>query len=409
MRRFDVEKVRADFPALSERVHGKPLVYLDNGATSQRPVQVLKAMEEFYTKFNANVHRGIYQFSEAATTAYESVRSKVAGFLGVQKPHEIIFTRGTTEAINLVAWSWGRKFIKPGDDIILTRMEHHSNFVPWQALARELGANLSIVELDEDYRIDIKSFKNALSGRPKLLAVTQMSNVLGTVNPIHELAVMAKNAGAKVLVDGAQGVVHLPTQIDPNGPIDFYVFSAHKMCGPTGVGVLWGKEEVLNEMPPFQYGGSMILRVGDDCTTWNELPWKFEAGTPNIAGVIGFGAAIDYLQSIGMHSIALYESELTAYALEKISEVQGLKLFGPHDPNHRGAVFSFTLEGVHPHDIATLLDQEGVAVRAGHHCAQPLLAKSGISATTRASLYFYNTRQEIDVLVRSLEKAKRFF
>lgn len=411
---FDVQKIRADFPILSQKVHGHPLVYLDSGASSQKPSVVIETIRDYYQSSNANVHRGAYTLSQIATEKYEGVRPKVARFLGLkpsesETPQEIIFTRGTTEALNLIAQCWGRKFVEANDDIVVTRMEHHSNFVCWQQLAQEKKANFKIIELDSNYRLDLDSLKEALSGRPKVLALTYQSNVLGTVNPIAEIAHMAKEAGAIVVVDAAQAVPSRPIRIESLGPIDFLAFSAHKMCGPTGVGVLWGRKELLETMSLYHYGGDMILQVKDQVTTWNELPWRFEAGTPHIEGVIALGAAIDYLSSIGMDAIEEHERKLTEKALALLKEIPGLQIFGPPTAEDRGPAISFVLEGVHPHDLATFLDQSGIAVRAGHHCAQPLLAPLGISATTRASFYFYNTLEEVDLLVKALKDAKEYF
>lgn len=405
----EVQKIRKDFPILGLEVHGKSLAYLDNGATTQKPLAVLNSLEEYYRQYNANVHRGAYYLSEKATEAYEGVRPKVCKFLGTSKTSEVIFTRGTTDALNLVCSSWGSENVKAGDEIVVTRMEHHSNFVPWQALAKRKGATFTVVELDSQGRLDLESLKKVLDRKPKILAITLMSNVLGTINPIREISLMAKEAGALVVVDGAQGVGHLPVNIGDLGHIDFFAFSSHKMCGPTGVGVLWGKEEVLDKMPPYQYGGDMILSVEDQLTRWNELPWKFEAGTPNIADVIAFGAAIDYLFDLDRAKIHAYETELTQKALDRLLRVPGLKILGPHTVEQRGAAVSFTLPQIHPHDLATYLDHQGIAVRAGHHCAQPLLKKLGVVASTRASFYFYNLPEEIDRLGTALEGALEYF
>lgn len=410
MQTLDVEKIRKDFPILNREIRGKKLVYLDNAATSQKPLAVIEAQARVYTQMNANVHRGVHLLSQESTDAYEKSRRKIANFLGTKDEGEIIFTRGTTEALNLVAQSWGRANVQSGDEVVVTRMEHHSNFVPWQVLAKEKGATFTVCELTPDYTLDLEMLKRILArGKTKVLAVTAMSNVLGTVTPIREIAAMAKKAGALVVVDGAQAMAHLPVRLKDFGEIDFLAFSAHKMCGPTGIGVLWGKRAILEKMPPYQFGGDMILQVGDEATSWNELPWKFEAGTPNYGDSIAFGAALDYLEAIGRDRIHTYELALVRYAQEKISGIKGLKIQAPKDPTIHGGVLSFTVEGVHPHDLGTFLDAEGVAIRAGHHCAQPLMRKLSIPATNRASFYFYNTLEEIDVFADALVKAVKFF
>lgn len=402
-------KIREDFPILFQNMNDKPLVYLDNAATSQKPKEVLDEIARYYTEDNSNVHRGAYQLSQRATEDYESVRNKVCHFINTRDTQEIIFTKGTTEAINLISQSWGNENILEGDDVIVTRMEHHANFVPWQALARRKKANFKIVELNSNYEIDFNSLKEALSNKPKVLAITLMSNVLGTINPIKEIATLAKEKGALVVVDAAQAVSQMKIDIASLGPIDFLAFSAHKMCGPTGVGVLWGKKALLDKMHPYQYGGDMILNVMDQETKWNQLPWKFEAGTPNIEGVIALGATIDYLEKIGMDSIKQYDMHLTALALEQLQSIEGLNIIGPKSSLNRGSSISFTLDDIHPHDLATFLDQEGIATRAGHHCAQPLVNHLGLTATTRASFYFYNTEQDVYSLKNALIEAKRYF
>lgn len=407
---FDVEKIRKDFPILAREVRGKPLIYLDNAATSQKPLDVIESQSNVYRMLNANVHRGVHFLSQESTDAYEKSRMKIARFLGLMKDQEIIFTRGTTEAINIIASSWGRANLKPGDDVIVTRMEHHSNFVPWQNVAKETGANFKIVELTQDYTLDLDSLAKTLkNGKPKILAVTAMSNVLGTINPIPEIARMAKEAGAIVVVDGAQAMAHTPKKLKDFGPIDFLAFSSHKMCGPTGIGVLWGRRELLEKMPPYQFGGDMILQVGDESTSWNELPWKFEAGTPNYGDSIAFGTALDYLEQIGMDKIYAYEKELAHYAKDKLLEIPGVKVLVPKDPKVHGGVVSFTTDHVHPHDMATFLDAEGIAIRAGHHCAQPLMKILKVVATNRASFYFYNTRHEVDRLAEVVKQAMEYF
>ncbi len=399
---LDMERIRADFPALSRTVHGHPLVFLDSAASSQKPLPVLEAMERVYRECYANVHRGIYAFSEEATLAYENARDRVASFINAPVREEIIFTRNTTEAINLVAYAWGRANIRPGDRILLTEMEHHSNLVPWQLLAQEKGARLIYLPITDEGLLRMDLLDSLLDERVKLVAVTMMSNVLGTVNPVREIIQKAHAAGAVVLVDAAQAVPHMPVDVQ-DLDCDFLAFSGHKMCGPTGIGVLYGKETLLEAMPPFLGGGDMIRKVEWESATWNQLPWKFEAGTPAFVEGIGLGAAIDYLSGIGMEAIAAHERELTAYAIERLSTLPGLSIIGP--PAHqRGGVVAFTFRGIHPHDIAHMLDMEGIAVRAGHHCAQPLHRRMGLSATVRASFYLYNTAEEVDRLVQALER-----
>jgi cysteine desulfurase/selenocysteine lyase len=399
---LDIERVRADFPALSRTVHGRPLVFLDSAASSQKPLPVLEAMERVYRECYANVHRGIYAFSEEATLAYENARDRVASFINAPVREGIIFTRNTTEAINLVAYAWGRTNIRSGDRILLTEMEHHSNLVPWQLLAQEKGAQLVYLPITDDGLLRMDLLDSLLDERVKLVAVTMMSNVLGTVNPVKEIICRAHAAGAVVLVDAAQSVPHMPVDVQ-DLDCDFLAFSGHKMCGPTGIGVLYGKEALLEAMPPFLGGGDMIRKVEWESATWNRLPWKFEAGTPAFVEGIGLGAAVDYLTGIGMEAIAAHERELTAYALERLSALLGLNIVGP--PAHqRGGVVAFTFRGIHPHDIAHMLDMEGIAVRAGHHCAQPLHRRLGLTATVRASFYLYNTAEEVDALARALER-----
>jgi len=399
---LDIERVRADFPALSRTVHGRPLVFLDSAASSQKPLPVLEAMERVYRECYANVHRGIYAFSEEATLAYENARDRVASFINAPVREGIIFTRNTTEAINLVAYAWGRTNTRSGDRILLTEMEHHSNLVPWQLLAQEKGAQLVYLPITDDGLLRMDLLDSLLDERVKLVAVTMMSNVLGTVNPVKEIICRAHAAGAVVLVDAAQSVPHMPVDVQ-DLDCDFLAFSGHKMCGPTGIGVLYGKEALLEAMPPFLGGGDMIRKVEWESATWNRLPWKFEAGTPAFVEGIGLGAAVDYLTAIGMEAIAAHERELTAYALERLSALPGLNIVGP--PAHqRGGVVAFTFRGIHPHDIAHMLDMEGIAVRAGHHCAQPLHRRLGLTATVRASFYLYNTAEEVDALARALER-----
>ncbi len=403
------ELIRRDFPILSKMVDGKPLCYLDNAATSQRPKKVVDAIVRYYLETNANVHRGVYKLSQEATDAFESVRSKVVRFLGAASEREIIFTKGTTEAINLIASSFGEVAVGAGDVIAVTRMEHHANFVPWQQLARRKGARFEIIELTSDLRLDPKEVDRVLSLKPKILAVSLLSNVTGVTNPVASLASRFKMVGTTIVVDAAQGIAHGEVEITRLGPIDFLAFSAHKLCGPTGVGVLWGREAVLSRMPPYQVGGNMITHVADLDSEWNELPHKFEAGTPDIAGVIGLGAAIDYIETQGRTRIQEYEEQITAYVLERIVSIPGLRLLGPKDPHHRAPIFSVAIDKVHAHDLATFLDMRGISVRAGHHCAHPLMLRLGLPATCRASFSFYNTLEEADQLIDALKSAPEFF
>jgi cysteine desulfurase/selenocysteine lyase len=401
-------EIRKDFPILHQEVHpGKPLVYLDSTATTQKPVSVLDSMDDYYRKSNANIHRGVYTIAEEATALYEGAREKVANFIGARKSREVIFTRNATESINLVAYSWGRANLNQGDLVILTEMEHHANLVPWQMLAAEKGIRLEFIPVTDNGLLDLEEYPRLLDLSPKLVAFTHMSNVLGTITPAKEITKSAHDAGALVLIDGAQSVPHFPVNIREIDA-DFLVFSAHKMCGPTGVGVLYGRESILDEMPPFQGGGDMIKKVHLRSFVPNDLPHKFEAGTPAIAEVIGLGAAIDYLNQFGMDAIQKYEHEIINYALRKLSAVAGVKVYGP-DAQQKGAVASFSLAGVHPHDVAQILDSEGIAVRAGHHCAMPLHERFHLDATTRASFYIYNTLEEVDKLVDGLEKVKKVF
>ncbi len=404
---LDVERLRRDFPILHQTVYdGKPLAYLDNAATSQKPKAVIEALTEYYTRYNANVHRALHYLGEQATARYEEARGKVAAFIGAPGVANIVFTRGTTESINLVAYAWGRTHVGQGDVILATGMEHHSNLVPWQILAKEKGAELKLVPVLEDGTLDQAAFASLLSSRVKLVAVTQMSNVLGTVNPVQAMAEAAHGVGAKILVDAAQSVPHMPVNVQELNA-DFLAFSSHKMCGPTGVGVLYAREEIFNAMPPFMGGGEMISKVHDDHATWADLPYKFEAGTPNIADVIAFGAAVDYLSAIGMDPIHAYEQALTAYTVERLEEIPHVRIFG-RAPERGGAV-SFEVEGIHPHDLSQYVDQQGVAIRAGHLCAQPLMRRLGVPAVSRASVYFYNVEREIEQLVEAIRKAQHFF
>lgn len=405
---LDPQKIRADFPVLQREVRpGVPLVYLDSAATSQKPDAVLSALDSYYRLHNANVHRGIHTLAEEATALYEGARRKVAAFINAASAREVIFTRNASEAINLVAYSWGRARLKAGDRLLLTEMEHHSNLVPWQMLSAERGLEIDIIPITADGLLDLAEADKLLALAPRLLAFTHMSNVLGTINPVAELCRRAHAAGAVVLVDGAQSVPHFAVDVQALGA-DFYVFSSHKMCGPTGIGVLWGREALLDAMPPFLGGGDMISSVQLREFTPAALPHKFEAGTPAIAEAAGLGAAVDYLQAVGIDSIHAYEAELTEYVLERLSEVPGLTLYGPPAAG-RGGVAAFTLKGVHAHDVAQVLDGSGVAVRAGMHCTMPLHARLGVSATARASFYLYNTVAEIDVLVAGLERANNMF
>ena len=400
--------IRQDFPILSRTVaSGAPLVYLDNGASSQKPESVLRAMDEYYRHYNANVHRGVHTLSEEATALYEGAREKVARFINARSAKEVVFTRGTTESINLVAYAWGRANLKPGDEVLITEMEHHANIVPWQIVQEQLGFTLRYVPITDHGLLDLDTLDTLLTEKTKLFAFVHASNVVGTINPVEELVARARAVGAKVLIDGAQSVPHMPVDMQALDP-DFYAFSSHKMCGPTGIGVLYGKREILEAMPPFMGGGDMIREVTLAGSKWNTVPYKFEAGTPSIAEGIGLGAAVDYLQAVGMDWVRTHERELVAYAYERLSEVEGLRILGP-GPDQRGGLISFTLEGVHPHDIAAILDSQGVAVRAGHHCAAPLHARYCIPASARASFYLYNTVQEVDVLTSALHKAQELF
>ncbi len=404
---YNLEKIRADFPILSREIRkGISLAYLDSTATAQKPKQVISAMDEYYQKHNANIHRGVHTLAEEATTMYENARIKIGQFIHAKYAREIVFTRNTTESINLVAKSWGQKFLNSGDLIVLTEMEHHSNLVPWQMLASEKNLELEFVSVNEDGRLDQDTYKELLGRSPKLVTFSHMSNVLGTINPAREMIAAAHEVGAIVLVDGAQSVPHFPVDVQ-DLDADFYAFSAHKMVGPTGFGILYGKERLLDMTPPFMGGGDMIKKVQLRSFKPNDLPHKFEAGTPAIAEAIGTAAAIDYLKAVGMENIAAHEHELTNYAFERLLDVENLKIFGKNDG--RGGVISFEMANVHPHDVAQILDSVGVAVRAGHHCAMPLHEKFGIPATTRASFYLYNTTSEIDRLVEGLQIVNDMF
>ncbi|SHK10580.1 cysteine desulfurase [Rhodothermus profundi] len=402
---FDVARVRADFPALHQRIYdGRPLVYLDNAATTQKPQVVIDRIRDFYARENANVHRGVHYLSQLASDAYDEARRLIAAFIGAPDPSQVIFTRGTTESINLVAATYGRQCVGPGDEIVLSAMEHHSNIVPWQILCEEKGAHLRVVPVDEQGVLDLEALEHMLGERTRLVAIAHVSNALGTVNPVREIIQMAHARGIPVLIDGAQAVQHLEVNV-AELDCDFYCFSGHKMYGPTGIGILYGKAELLEAMPPYQGGGDMIERVTFERTTYNRLPYKFEAGTPHIAGAIGLGAAVTYLNGLDRAAIARYEDELLRYATERLQEVPGLRLIGTAP--HKVSVLSFVLDGVHPYDAGTLLDQMGIAVRTGHHCAQPLMDRLGLSGTIRASLALYNTREEIDALVQALYRVVR--
>ena len=403
---FDVEEVRRDFPILDEKVHGKPLVYLDSAATTQKPRVVIERLDRYYRTENANIHRGIHFLSERATQVYEEARATVARFLGAADAREIVFVRGTTEAINLVAQSYGRKFIGEGDEIIVSAMEHHSNIVPWQILREQVGADLRVIPMNNHGELLVDEYERLFSDQTKLVAVTHVSNALGTINPVGEIIQIAHRRGVPVMVDGAQAVPHLRVDVREID-CDFYAFSGHKLYGPTGVGVLYGKASLLDAMPPYQGGGDMISSVTFEKTLYNVLPYKFEAGTPNIAGAIGLGAAIDYLSKVRLDLVAAHERELLAYATEAVSAIKGVRIIGT--AREKAAVLSFVLDGVHAHDVGTILDQDGIAIRAGHHCAMPVMERFGVPATARASLALYNQREEVDALVGAIEKVKGVF
>jgi cysteine desulfurase / selenocysteine lyase len=403
-----LDEIRADFPVLARQVNGKPLVYVDNAATAQKPADVIEAISSYYRNSNSNIHRSMHELATEATELYEGARTRVASFIGA-RAEEIVFVRNATEAINLVRFTWAREAVGAGDTVVVTRMEHHSNIVPWQLLCEERDAQLAYVELDGDGRLDLESLDALLRNRSvKLVAAAHISNVLGTINPVAEISRRAHAAGAKVLIDGAQGVPQLPVDVGGTGA-DFYAFTGHKMLGPTGIGVLWGRHELLEAMPPFMGGGSMIKAVEDDHSTWAPPPTRFEAGTPAIAEAAGLGAAVDYLDGLGMEAVRAHERDVTAYALERLAAVGGLTTYGPEDAAERGGLVSFTIEGVHPHDLAELCNREAVAIRAGHHCAQPLMRVLGVPATARASFSVYNGTDDVDRLVGALESAKRVF
>jgi cysteine desulfurase/selenocysteine lyase len=407
---YSLEDIRKDFPVLNRRVRDdKKLVYLDNAATTQKPNQVIDAITDYYQNHNSNIHRAVHALAEESTEAFEVTRDKVANFLNIQNREEIVFVKGTTEAINLVAYAWGRDNVQKGDVVITTEYEHHSNIVPWQLLTQDRGAELKYIDIDDNGELMLEQLDEYLAtGKVKLVAISHVSNVLGTITDVQKVIKKCKNAGAKILVDGAQAVPHMKVDITNLG-CDFYAFSAHKMLGPTGVGVLWARKELLENMRPFQGGGDMIREVHKYETTWNDLPYKFEAGTPNVADVICFSAAIDYLVNIGIDNVRNHEIELTKYALEKMSKVKGLTIYGPKDPQKASGVISFNFNDVHPHDVATIIDKNGVAIRSGHHCAQVLMEKLNVAATNRASFYIYTTKDEVDALIDSLEQVAKVF
>ena len=403
---LDVAKIREDFPILKQMVNGKPLVYLDNAATSQKPQAVIDALVRYYTTENSNVHRGVHTLSQQATDDYEAARSRVRRFINAQEDQEIIFVRGTTEGINLVAQTFGRQNIGEGDEIIISVMENHSNIVPWQILCQEKGAQLRIIPINDAGELLLDEYEKLLNSRTKLVSIVRQSNALGTINPAEEIVEMAHRQGVPVLLDGAQSIAHMPIDVQKLG-CDFYAFSGHKLYGPTGIGALYGRAELLEAMPPYQAGGEMIRSVTFEKTLYHDLPNKFEAGTPNIAGSIGLGAAIDYITDLGMDRITAYESQLLEYGTECLESIGGLRLIGT--AQRKGAILSFVMEGVHPHDIGTILDAEGIAVRTGHHCTQPLMDRFGVPATARASLAFYNTKEEIDALVKGIDRVNEVF
>jgi cysteine desulfurase/selenocysteine lyase len=405
---IDVTTIRKDVPILTRQVHGRPLVYFDNAATTQKPRQTIDALVEYYENYNANIHRGIHTLAEEATAKYEETRSKVGSFIGASGPETIVFTRNTTEAINLVAYSWARTQLRPGDEIVLSVMEHHSNIVPWQLIADETGATIRYLDIDDEGQLVRDDIEATINDKTKIVAIVHMSNVLGTINDVRAIADVAHKHGALVLVDGAQSAPHLPVNVQELD-CDFFAFSAHKMLGPTGVGVLYARRELLESMPPFLGGGEMIRRVKLEGSTWNDVPWKFEAGTPNIGDVCAFGATIDYLDSLGMENVREHEVEITSAAMRKLSQVPGITVYGPELVQARGGVVAFNVDEIHPHDLGTVLDSYGVAIRAGHHCAQPLMNRLDVVATARASFYIYNTIDELDTLVEGIEAAARLF
>jgi cysteine desulfurase/selenocysteine lyase len=405
---INVQRIREDFPVLKRQVNGKPLIYFDNAATSQKPTAVIETIDRYYREYNANIHRGIHKLAEEATLAYEEAREKIAKFINAKRTEEIVFTRNATEAINLVALTWGRANVGKGDKIVLTIMEHHSNIVPWQLLAQEKGAQVEYVKIDEEGMLRQDEIQELIDERTKIVCVTQASNVLGTINPVKEIGKVAHRYGAMFLVDAAQAVPHVRADVR-DIDCDFFAFSGHKMMGPSGIGILHGKSEHLEKMPPFLGGGEMIREVHTTGAAWKDLPYKYEAGTPNIEGAIGLGAAVDYLRKIGMENVEDYEEEITKYAWKKMCEVQGLVTYGPRNIEHRVGLVSFNLGDIHAHDLASILDEEGVAIRSGHHCAQPLMEFLNVPAMSRASFYIYNTKEEVDVFINVLEKARKLF
>ncbi|EPM6711643.1 cysteine desulfurase [Listeria innocua] len=405
---IDIQKIRADFPILAQEINEKPLAYLDNAATSQKPKQVIEALTHYYEFDNANVHRGVHTLAARATDAYESARGKVAKFIHAREVAEIIFTRGTTSAINLVVDSYAEANIEAGDEIVISYLEHHSNLIPWQQLAKRKGAVLKYIELEEDGTISVEQAKKTIGEKTKIVVLAHVSNVLGTITPIKEIAAIAHQFGAVILVDGAQAVPHMEVNV-VDLDADFYAFSGHKMMAPTGIGALYGKRELLDAMEPTEFGGEMIDFVELYDSTWKELPWKFEAGTPIIGGAIALGAAIDYLAEVGLANIHAHEQALASYAIEEMSKIEGITIYGPKDASKRCGLVTFNLEGAHPHDIATILDEDGIAIRAGHHCAQPLMKWLDVSSTARASFYIYNTKEEIDALIDGLKLTKEYF
>ncbi len=405
---LDAKRIKEDFPILSREVYGKPLVYLDNAATSQKPRAVIQALTDYYEGYNSNVHRGVHALSMEATDRYEEARAKVAAFIGAETPESVIWTRNTTESINLVANTWAQDHIKAGDEIVLTPMEHHSNLVPWQKVAKDKGAALKFLTLADDQTLDLSDIDSIITPRTRLLSIVHASNALGTINPVKELVAKARSVGAAVLIDGAQSVPHMPVDVK-DLDCDFLAFSGHKMMGPTGIGVLYASRNVLDQMEPFLRGGEMVLEVWYDRATWNDLPMRFEAGTPNIGDAIALGAAVDYLQGLGMESVREHEEQITRYALEAFKHLEEVDVFGPRDASARGGIISFHSDEVHPHDIGTALDRQGIAIRTGHHCTMPLMRTLGVTATARASFYVYNTEEDVDMLVGGLEEALRYF
>ncbi len=407
-RSLDVKRIQQDFPILHRQVHGRRLVYLDNAATTQKPDAVIEAIGTYYRSTNANIHRGLHTLSEEATEQYEGVRKTVARFIGAADPNTIIFTRNATESLNVIAYAWGNANLREGDEILLSVMEHHSNLVPWYIIAKQTGAVVRHIPITDDGRLDLRTIGELINKKTKVVSLMHISNVLGTINPVADIAEMAQKVGALMVVDAAQSAPHANVDVNELGA-DFVALSAHKMLGPTGVGVLWGRKNLLEEMDPFLGGGDMISSVSLEGAEWNDLPWKFEAGTPNIADVIGFGPAVEYLENLGMDRVREHEIELTAYALDQLRGVGTIDIYGPENPEDRAGVISFNLQGIHPHDVGTIMDSHGIAIRAGHHCAQPLMDRLGQPATARASFYVYNDRDDVDALVAGLRDVRRFF